>query len=119
MSASSLRGHRTLLDFWSSWCGPCQSELKTVETAWRNAPPGTSFVGVDLRDAAPDGRRALRAAHVTYPSIADPQGRIAAIYRVIGIPTIVVLDAQGRVAGTSLGPATAERIGALLAGAGR
>jgi cytochrome c biogenesis protein CcmG/thiol:disulfide interchange protein DsbE len=113
LSTVGLHGRPAVLDFWASWCPSCRAELGTVEKV---AASGRAVVaGIDVRDQPADAERALRAAGANYPSARDPDGRVAAAFALVGIPTLVVLDRCSQVIATFLGPVPAARVEAALA----
>lgn len=103
-------GKVLVLAFWSSWCAPCQSELRQLQLAWRSHPAEMALLGVDVDDSPSPARAALRAAAAGFPNVADADSTAAADYRIAGTPTLVIVDRSGRVAARSLGPTTAATI---------
>jgi thiol-disulfide isomerase/thioredoxin len=102
------RGKVLVVNFWATWCGPCREEMPEFVRAQREfGPKGLQFVGIaiDQRDKV-----ALFAKEfgLNYPAliggydamdIAKPLGN-----RLAGLPFTVVLDRQGRIVHTQLGP---------------
>lgn len=112
MRLSALRGKVVLLNFWASWCGPCKDESQQLENAWRRwRSRGVVFVGVDAQDFSSDARRFVSRHRVTYPSVHDGPGSIAARYGVSGFPETWFVSRTGRLVVEHVnGPLTAERI---------
>ena len=114
---ASYRGHPVVLDFWGSWCVPCQEEQAEMNgIVARYAPRGVRFVGVDLRDSSAADALAFVAEHkVTYPSIYDPGSDAAATFNVDAPPTTIIIDATGHIRIRDLGnlvdiPATLDTL---------
>ena len=97
-----LRGHVVVVNFWGSWCRPCEAEMPALEQVHRDtAVHGVDFVGVDVRDDVPSAESFLRAHHVTYPSVFDPSNLLALHFHGLppsATPSTIVLDREGRIA---------------------
>ncbi|MEV8633461.1 TlpA disulfide reductase family protein [Streptosporangium sp. NPDC051023] len=91
-----LRGTKVALVFWASWCG-CRYDLPAWEVLHRELGEyGFSVVSVSLDRAPEDAAEWL--ADVTHPAVVDADGRIAELYNVINVPTVVWIDEEGRIA---------------------
>lgn len=97
---ASTRGSVTVVNFWASWCGPCRAETPNLETvAKQTSAEGVRFVGVNVKDSRAAAASFMRAKGVTYPSLYDDDGSLAARWPIaVGLPSTVVLDRQGRIA---------------------
>lgn len=104
----SLRGKVVVLNFWGSWCAPCRAEAPELMAAYTATKDrGVRFVGINVKDQRQLALAFDRAKGVTYPSIFDPDGRIAlqfSNYPPNAIPSTIVLDRQRRVAAIFLRP---------------
>lgn len=99
------RGEVVLLNFWATWCGPCRQELPILESLHRElAGEGLSVVGVnvDRGDAFPVERFAEQQG-LSFRLLRDPEQRVASRYGVLGYPTTVVIDRDGRLVLSELG----------------
>ncbi|MEV4248852.1 TlpA disulfide reductase family protein [Streptosporangium canum] len=93
---AGLRGTKVALVFWASWCG-CRYDLPAWEALHRELGGyGFSVVSVSLDRDPQDAREWL--ADVTHPAVIDADGRIAELYNVINVPTVVWIDEEGRIA---------------------
>jgi thiol-disulfide isomerase/thioredoxin len=98
------RGHVVVIDWWGSWCGPCHKEQPQLDVlAQHFTAQGVHFVGVDILDNHAAAEAYVLDFKVPYPSIFDPATVTANPWLVIAPPTIVVVDAGGRVRGRFLG----------------
>ena len=97
---ASTKGSVTVVNFWASWCGPCRAETPNLETvAKQTATGGVRFIGVNVKDSKAAAASFMRDKGVTYPSLYDDDGSLAAAWPIaVGLPSTVVLDRQGRIA---------------------
>lgn len=101
---SQARGHPMVIDFWASWCGPCRAEQKDLNAlAAKYSPRGVVFLGVDMRDDAASARAYAHDFDVPYASVSDTDERISSAYNVAAPPTVIVVDASGRIVDRLLG----------------
>lgn len=101
-----FRGKVVLLNFWATWCIPCQWEMGEMEKLYQ-AFKATGFVVLAVSLDA-EGVRVVepfaRQRKLTYPILLDTEGQAALKYRILGPPTTFLLNAQGEAIGTVLGP---------------
>jgi thiol-disulfide isomerase/thioredoxin len=109
VSLSDFRGKVVVVNVWGSWCGPCRAEAPMLARASRDlAGKGVVFLGIDSRDPSKDAAKAfVRRFDIPYASLYDQQGETLLAFRGTltpnSVPSTVVVDPQGRVAGSVLG----------------
>ena len=112
---ASQRGRPVVVDFYASWCGPCQAQQADLDAAAQRYTGRAVFVGVDMREGDAEARSYAAAHAVPYGSVVDGDGSIAGAYDVPAPPTTVVVDSQGRVAHTFIGGGvTAAALAAVI-----
>jgi len=95
---ADYRGRVVLVDFWASWCGPCLQALPRYEALWQELhASGFEVIGIDVDQHPRDGENVLGKLHLSYPQVADPQGRLAELYGVNGMPSSYLIDRKGQV----------------------
>jgi cytochrome c biogenesis protein CcmG/thiol:disulfide interchange protein DsbE len=112
-----LRGRPVWINFWASWCPPCQSETPTIrDMAEAYAPQGLAVVGISVQEATVDDVRAYAAKYgLGYTVAADLTGDVFRRYRVFGLPTQYFLDANGIIRSIVQGPVTPASAASNLA----
>jgi cytochrome c biogenesis protein CcmG/thiol:disulfide interchange protein DsbE len=112
---AAARGHPTLVNFWASWCAPCQEEMPALETLHHKfGGRGVRVVGVNLWDGQADARRFLAESGASYPNGPDPDGTTAVEYGVRGIPETYLIDRDARLVRRWLGPIDPADVGSAL-----
>lgn len=116
---SDHRGEVVVLNVWASWCAPCRAEAPTLAAAAAElADRGVLFVGLDTRDSDASARAFIDRFDITYPNVIDRDGRLQLLFSDSlppqAIPSTLVVDRQGRVAGRVLGKASDSTLRALI-----
>ena len=109
-----LRGSPVVLNFWSTWCGPCKYEHPMLLQAAR-ANPDVRFFGVIYQDEPAKIRAYLRREGASYPHLEDPAGRVAIDYGVTGVPESFFIDRNGVVVHKQNGPLDPTMLSGWLA----
>ena len=114
---SALQGNIVILDFWASWCKPCQAQARILSSlASRHTGGNVMFVGVNTADNPERAQEFAESHQLPYPSVLDG-GEVADTYGASSLPTLVVIDAAGKVSDVTLGVLSAEEIEALIGAA--
>lgn len=105
VALDDLKGKVVVLNFWGSWCVPCQAEAPVLErTARAYRDKGVLFVGVDTWDNETDARAFLSQYGVTYANGMDDKGQITIDYGVSGVPETYFIDRDGQLVRKYIGP---------------
>jgi thiol-disulfide isomerase/thioredoxin len=115
---ASLRGKPALINFWASWCGPCNKEAPQLARLSRSLHGRATLVGVDWNDSLSGARGFIRKNHWSFPNLRDPDGTVGYRYRLSGLPNSFVLDRDGRIARIFRGPQTTATFQRALRQAG-
>ncbi len=94
---SDLHGKVVMLNFWASWCPPCRAELPTVaKLAAELKDQGLIVYGVNDEDPG-TAKKYLEKQGLTLPTLDDGNEKAHRLYRVDAIPTVFLIDEQGRI----------------------
>jgi len=113
------RGKVVLLNFWATWCLPCRSEMPLIQATYDQLG-GQGFValGVNFDEPAQDVIAFGEELGIGFPLLLDPGGEIQRLYRVVGYPTSVILDRQGRITAYHIGILAKSQLDQYLEQAG-
>ncbi|TAM86726.1 MAG: TlpA family protein disulfide reductase [Jatrophihabitans sp.] len=118
---SRERGKVVVVNFWATWCGPCQVETPQFDTVYRqyqaSHPGAVAFVGIDTKDQRGDAETFVRHYDISYPIVFDEPGETAirlGKIPALGLPFTVLIDRSGRVAGVYLNVMTPADLEPLL-----
>jgi cytochrome c biogenesis protein CcmG, thiol:disulfide interchange protein DsbE len=97
-SPADYRGRWVLVNFWASWCDPCQEEAPALERFHRqHGGPKFTVLGIDSRDLTGDGRDFVRRYGLSYPQLRDGDGDAAHEFGTTGVPENFLIDPAGKV----------------------
>ena len=113
-SSEALVGTPMVLNFWSTWCGPCKAEHGVLQAAARRYTD-VKFLGVIYSDEPEACERYLQRAGTSYEHLVDPDGRTAIDYGVAGVPETYFIDAAGTIVHKQVGPVNGPLLQSLLA----
>lgn len=110
ITLSQLRGKVVVINFWASWCKPCEEEAALLEATWQSYKDGGKviFIGVDYVDTEPEARGYLAKFNITYPNGPDLATRVSQLFRIKGVPETYFIDANGILRQSQIGPFTSE-----------
>ncbi|MCL5429181.1 MAG: TlpA family protein disulfide reductase [Chloroflexi bacterium] len=102
----NLVGKVVLVNFWASWCKPCEQEAAALQSAWELYEPrgDVLFVGVDYADTQNEALAYLKRFAITYPNGPDLGIRIYYAFRARGVPETFIINKLGEVAFVKIGP---------------
>jgi cytochrome c biogenesis protein CcmG/thiol:disulfide interchange protein DsbE len=113
-SLASLRGRFVLVNFFASWCIPCQQEQPQLVKFDNQPGDKTAVVGVLFTDTAGPAKAFLQANGGDWPAVADPDGQLALNYGVRGPPESYLIDPTGIVIAKFVGGITATRLDQIV-----
>lgn len=105
-STASLKGRVTVVNFWASWCGPCEEEWPALQQV-ASSRKDVVFLGINSMDQQDRAKAFLVKNAADYPQVFDVKGEIMASWKSIPhgvLPTTVIVDSKGRIAAWKGGP---------------
>lgn len=112
-SLAAYRGRAVVLNFWATWCPPCEREIPELARLQDSIPPEEmTVVGVAITSGS--SRKEIRAfgeEHgIDYPVWLSDPGTAATEYRAVGLPLTLLVDARGVIRRRYMGPQTYETL---------
>lgn len=117
VTAAQLRGKPAIVNFWASWCGPCQEEMPALDDLARRG--GAHVLAVNWQEHPAVARDFVTRNGYRLTVALDESGDLYAAWGFRVLPTSVVTDAEGRVCGVYEGALDRETFAALVERAGR
>lgn len=91
-------GKVVMIGFWASWCPPCRQEMPILQEVYdRYKEKGLVFIAVNVGEDKSTAQRFVAGGGYTFPVALDPKGKVEKLYDVPGLPTLILIDRQGRV----------------------
>ena len=108
---AGFRGKPMMLNFWASWCVPCQHEAPLLEATWQRVQgQGMVFLGIDFEDTQSDALNFLQQYGITYPNVVDATGSVGINYGVTGVPETFFIDRHGVIIHKVIGELTEQTL---------
>lgn len=103
---SELRGKVVVMNFWASWCKPCEQEAAELQEAWEMYEPTGEvvFIGADYVDTEPEARVYLQKYGITFANGPDMGTKVSQMFRIKGVPETYFIDRTGVLRYVQVGP---------------
>jgi cytochrome c biogenesis protein CcmG, thiol:disulfide interchange protein DsbE len=108
VSLAEYAGKPVIVNFWASWCPPCQQETPLLAAWYRSEKGKVALVGLDENDTSSAALAFARAKGVTYPLGFDPQTTAASAYGVIALPQTFFINAKHQIVARVYGALSAS-----------
>lgn len=108
-------GEVVVLNFWGSWCAPCEEELPALQRVWEHyADQEVQLVGIAMDDTIESVLTMAKSNAVTYPLIVERDGEISSAYGIRAVPETVIVDQEGKVNQIVIGGVTETQLRRLI-----
>ena len=114
VALADYRGTPMVLNFWAAWCEPCRDEMPDLQSVHEAAGDRVAFLGVDTMDAALNAEPFAEDAGITYDLATDRAGALYTAIGGFGMPTTLLVDADGAIQWRQTGPVDAAGLRELI-----
>jgi peroxiredoxin len=95
---SQYKGQVVMVNFWATWCGPCQQEMPLLDQMYKKyKPAGFVLLGVNVDKEAPAVKDLLARKPVSFPVLLDPTNAVSKAYHLDEMPSSVIIDRKGTI----------------------
>jgi len=115
---ADFAGQVVLVDFWATWCVPCHAQAEVLKGIYPRLDGAVEFLAVDVGEEESMVRGFVAKRPFPYPVLLDPSAEVADALGVTGLPTLMILDTEGRVSYLDSGVLSEREICREIAEAG-
>ncbi len=91
-------GKVVALRFWADWCPYCDQEMRNIEPVYQKYwDQGLVILALNVHQDRATAKKFVARLHISYDVLLDIQGKTAADYQIIGLPTTYIIDRNGRI----------------------
>ena len=123
MGPRDFGGRVVLVDFWATWCVPCHAQARILESLFAEVgglgenASAAQFLAVDVGEDEGTVQQFVAENPFSYPVLVDPQDTLSYQLGIVGLPTLMVVDRQGKVVYFDAGVIDGDSLRRILADA--
>ncbi|EWG08544.1 thiol-disulfide oxidoreductase ResA [Cytobacillus firmus] len=111
MKLSDLRGKGVFLNFWGTWCKPCEKEMPYMENQYKKLKDkGVEILAVNIDESDFSVSTFVKRHNLTFPILMDRGSIVTELYNIGPIPTTILIDKNGKVVKVLTGTMTEDDI---------
>ena len=117
LSLADFKGKAIVLNFWASWCAPCNQEAPLLQQTWQQMQAqrkNVVFLGIDFQEARDPALSFLQQHHITYPLVMDSSGSAVLQYNATSLPQTIFINQAGKVVSREVGQLTNQQLSSGL-----
>jgi cytochrome c biogenesis protein CcmG/thiol:disulfide interchange protein DsbE len=114
VSLHQYTGRPVVINFFASWCVPCQEEAPGLTKLAQRFGTKVQMLGISIDSKQPGAMRFVDRYHWSWPIVFEPNDDLAYRYGLIGKPSTIVVDQQGRIAWEHQGKIGSGRVADVL-----
>jgi thiol-disulfide isomerase/thioredoxin len=104
ISLSQYNGKVVFLNFWATWCGPCRSEMPSMEAVYQKLKNrGFEILAVNLGESKNEVSAFMNEYKLNFPAVLDERGTTGNYYNIQAIPTTYIIDKRGLIIARMVG----------------
>lgn len=105
VSLASLRGQVVLVNFWATWCKPCEDEMPAMGRLYqRTKDAGFALLAVSIDEGSEEVDRFQERLALPFPILLDPEKQVAQRYQTYRFPETFLVDREGLIVERYIGP---------------
>lgn len=116
VSLAEFQGKPIFINFWASWCPPCQAETPDIVKAYQQFGNQVTFISINLTsgDSIAGVRQFVKRYGISYPVLLDKNAAVSTAYNVLAIPTSLFVNRSGVIVARYSGAIPAAELSANL-----
>lgn len=108
---SNLKGKGVIINFWGSWCKPCEKEMPALENTYKwYKDKNVEVIGVNLEESNLAVKSYVDRKSLSFPILLDKDGQVRDIYNVSTIPSSFFINKDGKIVKEYVGQMNEETL---------